>query len=259
MKQFEPDEYKAHHIPYKIHAVLLGWRALRCLQVYRDDLPTRVNLGPAVLLEAPSVRIFTNAAVEHGVMAARALIGFLGIKRKPSSGEWDGGSEPRFDSDVTILRFGGKLITKAHVEALDWWNQTRDLDLCDLLEAADLGCAHLTHGASPKAVRSILGGLEIALRLFDHFFWSLQTVPSLGNPYSWVEIDPERAREDGLVNRAPADWTGVCPIDEKHRVIGVSRVGGPPSSIRCQDCNAQIGWRLADYFNDWSIRKFVDV
>ena len=166
MKQLTPRQIEAYaeqHIPYRVVNLELGMFAVMLIQRKLADKPGSLIVGDAIEFKGSGPRIFSNLAVESGIVYSRVMLNFLGIykehhkpklvTRRPMA---------RFaDSEVWVERFpGGRLLTVSELCApfpgsqsaqKMYWHIVRTLD------AANRGVAHLT---LPKARSSGVDGLR---------------------------------------------------------------------------------------------------
>jgi hypothetical protein len=158
---FDQREFLDRHIPYRLGNLDLFYCALRIVSSDPEPKMLQMVFDTGYTLSG-SHGIFTNPAVETGLVASRALLKFLEAKRS------------NYEDDVLITMFqhqnGEKLcavprstVAKFHPPAISESKTLKALEFTQV--AADKGVAHLTLGPLEEDESDKEG--ETALQLYQ--------------------------------------------------------------------------------------------
>ncbi|MBI1748240.1 MAG: hypothetical protein HYR55_16910 [Acidobacteria bacterium] len=165
------EKFLNEHIPYKLTAIDLCYHVSLFLEHHGNAHVTTITVShPMMVIQAPTVTVFSNAVVEHGFMSCRAMLESLGVGLNPTQDQLAEYRHQRCTT-LTLRHFGLDLLTVERVLAHLSDDVTAINGLVQTIRAGHKGGAHLTIGSERLQPAPLAAGCRATRSLVDHFLY----------------------------------------------------------------------------------------
>ena len=160
-------EYVENIIPHRLNMVEIMYLALTKMTFVDDPKPMEIRVDGEVMLKGCTTKAFTHPAIEAGIVNARALLEFLGLKVDPKNPTKLKARNQRRDDDLVIEDFNDGTEQLAKVTIEDVKARYPDPEEAEkaLAGIIDIGNKEIVHSTlGHKHTNDVYATLEIAAR-----------------------------------------------------------------------------------------------